>query len=236
MDGCITNDSNNTETEVAAAILEAQTALTSAPIVGGAELAQLAAQIDAEHQAAEHAAHQALHHACQVGKLLTEVKARLPHGQLLQWVSDNCTFCSRTAQNYMRIFEHWPQLQDHAKRVSHLTIRDALELLASWPSGRATVSDVGLVLTPPRRRAVLAAVTIALRTAAEGLQVTTMEIQGLRRYLEHVSPEPADLLRLLDRVDALIGEAERLRDMIAAKVDEAETPVEVRELLKSVCV
>lgn len=53
-------------------------------------LAELAAAINAEHQAAERTARKAIEHAKAAGDKLLLAKAQVAHGQWLPWLSTNC--------------------------------------------------------------------------------------------------------------------------------------------------
>jgi hypothetical protein len=89
----------------------------------------LAAQIEAEHQAAIGAAHSAIGHAIACGDLLSDVKAGVAHGEWLPWVAANLSFGERQARKYM-------QLASNAEVVrirtcgADLGINAALELIA----------------------------------------------------------------------------------------------------------
>jgi hypothetical protein len=76
-----------------------------------ASLAELAAQINAEHGLAETAIREGLSHARQAGMRLLQGKARIPHGNWLPWLKANCRQGNpRTAQRYMRLAEHWEEV------------------------------------------------------------------------------------------------------------------------------
>ncbi len=105
-----------------------------------AALLRLASDICAEHAAVGDAAQSALHHARRAGELLTEAKEALAHGAWLPWLAEHCpTVPARTAQLYMRIASEWPRLAAEAntQRVAHLTVRDAVALLAEPREGPA---------------------------------------------------------------------------------------------------
>lgn len=92
--------------------------------------ADLAEQINAEHDLAFGKATEALEHARRAGELLVEAKARVPHGAWLEWVRDNCSFSIRTAQGYLRLAARWPELQGKCARPAHLGVERALQLLS----------------------------------------------------------------------------------------------------------
>jgi len=79
----------------------------SAPV-----LQDLAAQIEAEHQAAVGAARSVTDHAVACGRLLIQAKARLAHGEWLPWLEGNTTVSIRTAQVYTRLARELPKLSE----------------------------------------------------------------------------------------------------------------------------
>jgi Protein of unknown function (DUF3102) len=90
----------------------------------------LAAEINAEHEAAFGKAREAIEHARRAGELLLEAKAAVGHGKWLPWLKANCHFGERTAQGYMRLASQWDRLQAKSATVADLGLRDALALLA----------------------------------------------------------------------------------------------------------
>jgi len=87
----------------------------------------LPAEIASAHEAAQKAHKSAVAHAVHAGELLLSAKARVPHGEWLAWINDNCKFTARTATGYMRL-----ALLPHPKqqRVADLSLRQALDVLA----------------------------------------------------------------------------------------------------------
>jgi len=94
-----------------------------------ASLAQLAAQINAEHEATEANARATIKHARDAGELLRQVKAQVGHGNWLPWIQQYCQFSERTARRYMEIADRWAELANRP-RVADLTLREGLRLLA----------------------------------------------------------------------------------------------------------
>ena len=92
-------------------------------------LDKLASEINKEAKLAEQHAMQAVNHALNAGRLLTEAKEQCPHGQWLPWMAENFEGSARTAQGYMRLFEHRDALAN-PQRVAHLSVREALKMLA----------------------------------------------------------------------------------------------------------
>jgi hypothetical protein len=89
-----------------------------------AELDDYAQRIDHEVTMAERNYKDAVQHAINAGELLTEVKARLKHGQWQPWLAANFPGSATTARNYMR-------LAANQQRVAVLpTVREAVALLS----------------------------------------------------------------------------------------------------------
>jgi Protein of unknown function (DUF3102) len=93
-------------------------------------LTDLAARIRAEHEAAEISYRKCVQHALVAGELLTEAKGKIAHGRWLPWLEANCGLSERTAQRYMRLFNERGTLEANTTRVSDLSIRGGLNLLA----------------------------------------------------------------------------------------------------------
>ena len=60
-------------------------------------LTHLAAEINAEHDAATGAFKKGFEHALKAGELLIEAKAAVNHGEWVPWLEENCTVAERTA-------------------------------------------------------------------------------------------------------------------------------------------
>jgi hypothetical protein len=67
--------------------------------------------------------------AIEIGELLTEQKAALAHGEWLPWLKANIKFAERTAQDYMRFYEHRKML----KSANVADLREARRLLPKKP-------------------------------------------------------------------------------------------------------
>jgi hypothetical protein len=93
---------------------------------------ELAEQIKSAHAHAEEGVRSSMTHALRAGELLTQAKARLPHGSWLPWLKHDCHVNKRTAQGYMRLYS---KLGSKARRVAHLPLREALRLLAEASPG-----------------------------------------------------------------------------------------------------
>jgi hypothetical protein len=105
-------------------------------------LPELAEQINAEHAAAENHAGQAVEHALRAGALLLQAKKAAGHGAWLGWLQKNVTVTPRMAQNYMSLARALPKLApENAKRVSHLSVRDAVRTIATGATRIARLPD-----------------------------------------------------------------------------------------------
>src|SRR5207249_6038925 len=84
--------------------------------------------------AGQDAAHKTALEAAKIGALLTLVKGHLSHGGFGSWITRNCPFTPRQAQNYMRVASRLGELQHtdptNAQRVAQSSFREALKLLA----------------------------------------------------------------------------------------------------------
>jgi len=63
--------------------------------------------------------------AIRIGKLLTEQKSALKHGEFLPWVAANLPFTDRTARNYMRLYRE----RDRLKSETVSDLNSAIKLL-----------------------------------------------------------------------------------------------------------
>jgi hypothetical protein len=103
-------------------------------------LADLAARINAEHEATGAALKRGYVHAVTAGELLVEAKAKIPHGQWLSWLAANCTVKPRTATLYMRLFRCRPAIEEIGN-VADLTVRNALSRVEISRSHSEIVDD-----------------------------------------------------------------------------------------------
>jgi hypothetical protein len=93
-------------------------------------LSDLAARIKVEHAAAATALNESVEHAIRAGELLIEAKAKLPHGQWLPWLSNNCALSERSAQLYIRIAKNRSTLEEHIRNgVADLSLNQAAALM-----------------------------------------------------------------------------------------------------------
>jgi hypothetical protein len=93
-------------------------------------LPELAARIRAEHQATADALKSSVEHGIAAGELLIEAKAKVPHGQWLPWLKENCAMSERTAQLYMRLAKNRKEIEEQIRNdVADLTMAEAAALL-----------------------------------------------------------------------------------------------------------
>jgi hypothetical protein len=58
-----------------------------------------------------------------LGKLLTEVKAELPHGEFIPWIEENCNFSRWSATLYMRVYNRYKN--EPRRALEELSISEA---------------------------------------------------------------------------------------------------------------
>ena len=91
---------------------------------------ELAEQINLKHGLCIKSVRAGLEYAIEAGELLRECKGMIEHGGWLDWISANCMFSERTAQNYMRLAENKDNLLN-TQRVAHLSYREAVKELSA---------------------------------------------------------------------------------------------------------
>jgi hypothetical protein len=102
------------------------TILSPAAIVRPAEdLAAMAAEINAQHEAGEAATSRGLEHYRRAGEALVRAKQAVGRGRWLPWLRANVRFSQQTASCYMRLAEQWDD-----KLLAAGNLRAALRLLA----------------------------------------------------------------------------------------------------------
>jgi hypothetical protein len=92
-------------------------------------LADLAARIRKEHEAASIAMRRTVEHAMAAGDLLLEAKTQLKHGQWLPWLKGNCALSDRTARLYMSLAKGRSTVEAEIGNVADLTVRRAVALV-----------------------------------------------------------------------------------------------------------
>ena len=96
-------------------------------------LADLSSRIKNYHLRAVCLAKSSIEMALKCGQALIEAKAQVPHGSWIPWLRGNCPeITDRQSQKYMRLAEHWPQIealcQTHPTEVT--SVNGALGLIA----------------------------------------------------------------------------------------------------------
>jgi hypothetical protein len=92
-------------------------------------LAALAAEINKHHRIGRGMLNGAVYCAQEAGKALIEAKSKVPHGQWLQWLHDNCPHLSdRTARDYMRLVRLG--IDEKTATVADLGLRATLKKFA----------------------------------------------------------------------------------------------------------
>lgn len=99
------------------------------------------ARINEEHQACQRAYGDALAHALEAGRLLSEVKMQLRHGEFGLWLGEHFEGSDRTARTYMQLAAAPEQ---ERQRVADLSLRQARDEIAK--PKRVTASDAGALL------------------------------------------------------------------------------------------
>lgn len=101
-----------------------------ATVAASNSLPELAARIRAEHEATADALKSSVEHSIAAGELLIEAKAKVPHGQWLPWLRDNCAISERTAQLYMRLAKNRIAIEGQIRNgVADLSLNEAAALL-----------------------------------------------------------------------------------------------------------
>jgi hypothetical protein len=108
-------------------------------------LADLAARISVEHEAATGAVKRGLQHAISAGDLLLEAKAQLKHGQWLPWL-ESCGLSERTAQRYIRLARNREAIEAKSDNVSDLSVSAALTLVSAPRDFKDDVAEASISL------------------------------------------------------------------------------------------
>jgi hypothetical protein len=89
-------------------------------------------RINAEHRAVAENLGNAVQHAISAGEFLAFTKKQLAHGQWLPWLAANCPeIGARTAQRYLRLFEHRDQFSKCDTSDAFATLGARLEFLST---------------------------------------------------------------------------------------------------------
>lgn len=107
-----------------------------------AALADLAKQINAEHEAVVASLRTSVERAIALGELLTKARKQVGHGRWERWVTTNTKVGARMARNYMRLAALGPE---DRKRVSDLGVRQALDVIERAEPAREVAVEVRTV-------------------------------------------------------------------------------------------
>jgi hypothetical protein len=184
-------------------------------------LADLAARILAEHEAAETLQRQSLERAINAGSLLLEAKARLKHGTWLPWLKERCQVPVRTAQFYMQLANHQAEIRNG---VAHMTVRDAAALIAN------PTPEIRHLKHQAERAKFTLETPQALLPSATGRKMRVARNSAKRQWMLAIGPdvsratmkERERLARQDERVQQLQQEHDDLKHSAASLEQEAE--------------
>lgn len=109
-------------------------------------LRDLAAQINAGHVNVLRAGQAAVAFAVQTGRLLDVAKRLVGHGHWQRWVTENCGFSVRTAEDYHRVAKAIDTGEIDPQHAADLTIRGILiRLRARKAGGRRSPASTALL-------------------------------------------------------------------------------------------
>ncbi len=78
--------------------------------------------------------------AKEAGQILQNVKDNIGHGKFSQWVSERCGISIRSADHYMKIAKHYPEIAANAQDIANLTFSEAILMLAT-PKDKPVSND-----------------------------------------------------------------------------------------------
>jgi hypothetical protein len=173
--------------------LEADGLGVARPDAGSNRLPILAAGIIAAHQAAHLAAQTALRDAAECGRLLIEAKALVGHGNWLPWLEQNTTVSARQSQKYMRVAQRWDELEAKTNQSSHLTLSEAVKLLADpkdEPADEPVLLDEYLEAERPLLEGEIEIAVADVRFRRELYPRIAVNQAAIRRYAKHLRDLP----------------------------------------------
>lgn len=111
----------------------------SASLVGaqavrtGFQVERLVPQINKSHALAQEAGGTMLQHMLEAGRLLSELKEMVKHGEFEASVERSCEFSLTTARRYMKLFDYWPRLTEMMgeDEAACLSLEGACKLIES---------------------------------------------------------------------------------------------------------
>jgi hypothetical protein len=102
------------------------------------QLSGIARRLAAEHDACTKSANDSLEHAKRAGGLLCDAKELVEHGEWEGWLTEHFPGDVSTAQIYMRIFRHWPEIEQKRNAVPVLSLRGAVKVIAKPRASQPT--------------------------------------------------------------------------------------------------
>jgi Protein of unknown function (DUF3102) len=178
-------------------------------------LADLAARIHQEHDAASSAFKSAVGHAIAAGELLLQAKEQLKHGRWLPWLQTNCEIPERTVQAYMRL-ARLPAEKRNA--VADLPLREALSAIRSREQKLADAA--AREAEPPRRAEVFT-------VAADGRVLTGKD--AIEYIPSPAAPAPPPTVE--EHAGECIEQLDQYLHQLPDAVDVAEVRREIGETL-----
>jgi hypothetical protein len=94
-------------------------------------LGKLAEEINAEHRAFVGTFRKTVEHGIRAGELLVKAKEQCSHGTWLPWLEENFEGAARTAQEYMRLYNHRDEIRAKTRDSAHLSVSGALKELGA---------------------------------------------------------------------------------------------------------
>jgi hypothetical protein len=157
--------------------------------VSPASLDDLAQRINLAHEGAIRSARTAIEYAIECGRLLTEAKTLVAHGQWLPWLQANTIVSERTAQRWMRFAENAEALLAKSDTDGGFTFADADRLLATYtkPASAAPKFHPITEIIPMMRDDELHALAESIRAVGQIVQIvvdekTNMIVDGRCRW------------------------------------------------------
>ena len=83
-------------------------------------LTALADRIRIEHEAVQAAMRNGVTHALEAGDGLVQAQSQVPTGKWARWLKENCFLSIRTAQLYMQLAQHRPEIEAEISRAPDL--------------------------------------------------------------------------------------------------------------------
>jgi hypothetical protein len=133
-------------------------------------LGKLAEEINAEHRAFVGTFRKTVEHGIRAGELLAKAKEQCPHGTWLLWLEENFEGAPRTAQEYMRLYNHRNALRANTRDSAHLSVSGALKELAAQSSAEPFYEVLEFIEKEGRRWAEVPAPERTLPPTSDGLQ------------------------------------------------------------------